>query len=49
MADDMPPVDGIEYPEKPGEGASEMEMMQYLEQVDRYWQKRGFAKIDSEE
>lgn len=49
MAGELPPVDGMEYPEKPDGDASAMEMMQYMEEVDRYWQKRGIQKIDSDE
>lgn len=45
---DLPPVDGMEYPEKPGEDASALEMMQYMEQVDRYWQKRGFQRLENQ-
>lgn len=48
MADKLPPVDGFEYPEKP-EDASATEIMEWMERVDRYWQKRGFEKLEEEE
>lgn len=48
MADKMPPVDGMEYPEKP-EDATDVEIMDWMEEVDRYWQKRGFQKLENDE
>jgi len=46
---ELPPVNGMEYPTKPGKDATAMEMMEYLEQVDRYWQKRGFQRLHDDD
>jgi hypothetical protein len=43
-----PPVDGVEYPEKP-QNASAMDMMMYMERVDRYWQKRGLQRLHDDD
>lgn len=45
----FPPVDGVEYPEKPGEDASMLEKMKYMERVDAYWQARGLQKLNHNE
>jgi hypothetical protein len=49
MADKESPEDDEGYPEKPGEDASAMEKMQWMERVDYYWQKQGEKKIESDD
>lgn len=49
MPEKPPPVDGVEYPEKPDADASMLEKMQYMEAVDHYWSVRGSKKLDSDD
>lgn len=46
MTEKHPPINGVEYPEKP-EDPTMLEMYQYMERVDRYMQQKGFQKLDS--
>lgn len=49
MSDEMPPADGMEYPEKPGEDASASEIMMWMEEVDAYWSRRGHQKLKADD
>lgn len=41
----LPPVDGMEYPTKPSGDVSMMDILQWMEQVDAYWGRRGSQKL----
>jgi hypothetical protein len=49
MADKEPPEDDGGYPQKPDGDATALEIMQYMERVDHFWQRKGFEKIESDD